>query len=63
MGDLLKRHNAMCVKHYVTLQRAIIKENIILAASLVDALGEKFIQSARRSRSSGSKRTNDTFRL
>jgi len=53
----------MCVKHYVTHQRAIIKENIILAASLVDALGEKFIQSARRSRSSGSKRTNGTFRL
>lgn len=44
--DLLKRHNAKCVKHYVDHQRAIIKENILLADALVHAFGEGCIKSA-----------------
>ena len=47
----------MCVKHYVEHQRAMIRENINLAESLVEVLGEDRIRQIGRSRESSGFKT------
>ena len=45
--DLLKRHNAMCIKNYVSHQHAMFRENILLAENLISMLGESTIKIGR----------------
>ncbi|KAG2580083.1 hypothetical protein PVAP13_6NG254848 [Panicum virgatum] len=46
--NLLKRHNANCVRHYVEHQRQLIKENILLAEGLIEMIGQECIASSEK---------------
>lgn len=51
--DVLKRHNALCVKHVTdaqnNLKQQLVKENICFAESLVSMLGCKTILQLEKS--------------